>query len=227
MRIKPNLAACTVGMAALLVCPVGALAQTQAGQAGQSSQVASIEDQMRNRSNRSGTANRQDVNNSSLDNRFMKKAAQGGMAEVELGRLAEQKAASQDVKNFGQQMVNDHSKANDQLKAIAAKENVDLPNNVSTKQQQEIDRLSKLSGEQFDKAYIQHMLKDHKKDIAEFRKEANNGKDPDVKSFASSTLPKLEQHLQHAQRVSGNTTGSAARMKNNRNNGNTPNQKSK
>lgn len=145
----------------------------------------------------------------------MKNAAQGGLLEVQLGQLAEQKATSQGVKDFAQQMVKDHSKANDELKSIAAKENVDLPSAVSAKQQREIDRLSKLSGQQFDKAYMQHMLKDHRKDINEFQKEANKGKDPDVKSFASSTLPTLQQHLQHAQRVAGgNQTGSAARMKN-------------
>jgi putative membrane protein len=161
-----------------------------------------------------GTTNSQEANNTSRDTHFMKKAAQGGLAEVELGRLAEQKAASQDVKDFGKQMVNDHQKANEQLKAVASKQNVDLPGEVSAKQRKEIDRLSKLSGEQFDKAYMQHMLKDHKKDVAEFRKEANKGKDPDVKSFAANTLPTLEQHLQHAQSIAGrNTSGSAARMK--------------
>lgn len=138
---------------------------------------------------------------SAADKTFVTKAAQGGQAEVELGQLAEQKAQSQKVKDFGKRMVDDHSKANDQLKQIASQEGVTLPTNLSAKDEALKDRLSKLSGEQFDRAYMRNMVMDHKKDIAEFQKEANSGKDPDVKNWASQTLPTLQSHLQEAQQV--------------------------
>lgn len=140
---------------------------------------------------------------SASDEHFVKKAAEGGMAEVELGQLAQQKAESSDVKQFAQRMVDDHSKANDQLKQLAQQNGVTLPTSLSAKDQADKDRLSKLSGEQFDKAYMHHMVMDHKKDVAEFKKESTSAQDPSVKSFASQTLPTLQSHLQEAQRVWG------------------------
>jgi putative membrane protein len=136
---------------------------------------------------------------STADRQFVTKAAQGGMAEVELGQLATQKAQSAQVKQFGQRMVDDHTKANDQLKQVASQENITLPTGLDAKDQALKDRLEKLSGAQFDKVYMQHMVMDHKKDIAEFQKEANSGKDQQVKQFAQQTLPTLQQHLQMAQ----------------------------
>jgi len=135
----------------------------------------------------------------SADKSFILKAAEGGMAEVELGRLAAQKGSSEQVKQFGQRMVDDHSKANDQLKQIASSKGVSLPSDLAAKDKRERDRLSKLSGAQFDKAYMDHMVADHKKDVNDFKSEASKAKDPDVKSFASSTLPTLQEHLQLAQ----------------------------
>lgn len=125
------------------------------------------------------------------------------MAEVELGRLATEKAQSDDVKKFGQRMVDDHTKANDQLKQIAAQKNVTLPSDVGSKNRAEIDRLSKLSGADFDRAYMRMMVRDHRKDVSEFQKEANSGKDSDIKNFASSTLPTLQDHLKEAQSIAG------------------------
>jgi len=119
------------------------------------------------------------------DKRFLKNAALGGMAEVELGKLAAQKGTSEDVKQFGQKMVDDHSKANDQLKEVAAKAQVEVPSSLDPKHQKALDKLSKLSGEKFDKAYVKNMVKDHNKDVAEFQAEAQNGTDPNVKQFAS------------------------------------------
>ena len=136
---------------------------------------------------------------SSADRQFVTKAAQGGMAEVELGQLATQKAQNSQVKEFGQKMVDDHTKANDQLKQVASQENITLPTGLDAKDQALKDHLEKLSGAQFDKVYMQHMVMDHKKDVAEFQKEANSGKDPQVKQFAQQTLPVLQQHLQMAQ----------------------------
>ena len=148
------------------------------------------------------------------DSRFIMEAAEGGMAEVELGRLATEKASSDDVKKFGQRMVDDHTKANDQLKSIAAQKNITLPSGVGAKNKAEMDRLSKLSGAEFDKAYIAHMVADHRKDVAEFQREANSGKDADVKGFASQTLPTLQEHLKLAEDIHGKVgLGAADRSK--------------
>ena len=141
---------------------------------------------------------------SAMDQHFMKEAAEGGMAEVELGNLASQKASSSEVKHFGERMVQDHTKANDQLKQIASSKGVKLPSEPSHAQMAEKKRLEKLSGTQFDKAYMDAMLKDHKKDVADFQKESQSGKDPDLKSFASQTLPTLQDHLKQAQSVAPN-----------------------
>lgn len=135
------------------------------------------------------------------DQTFMKDAAQGGVAEVELGQLAQQKAQSQEVKDFGQRMVTDHTKANDQLKQVASQEGVTLPTEPNAKQKAEKARLEKMSGNQFDKAYMNMMLTDHKKDIAEFKREAAHGQNPQVKEFAHSTLPTLEAHLSEAEKI--------------------------
>lgn len=132
------------------------------------------------------------------DQSFEKAAAIGGMEEVELGNLAKQKASSSDVKQFGDRMVTDHSKANDQLKQVAQQKNIQLPTSLDAKHQAVVDRLSKLSGDSFDKAYMREMLTDHKKDMAAFRRESASGKDSDVKQFASNTLPTLEEHMKLA-----------------------------
>jgi len=135
------------------------------------------------------------------DEHFIKKAAQGGMAEVELGQLAVQKASSDQVKQFGQRMVDDHTKANDQLKQVAQQKNVTLPTEPSAKDKATKARLEKLSGTDFDKAYMSDMVKDHKKDVAEFERESKSGKDDAVKSFAEQTLPTLREHLSQAQQI--------------------------
>ena len=133
------------------------------------------------------------------DSTWARKAAQGGMAEVKLGELAKEHGSNEAVKKFGQQMVDDHSKANDELKSIAGKKGITLPTDLDAKDQAAYDRLSKLSGAAFDRAYMADMLKDHRMDIAEFKREAAHGSDADLKAFASKTLPTLEQHLQMAQ----------------------------
>ncbi|HUA63964.1 MAG TPA: DUF4142 domain-containing protein [Verrucomicrobiae bacterium] len=133
------------------------------------------------------------------DSTFVNKAAQGGMAEVELGRLATQKASDQKVKDFGQRMVDDHTKANDELKAIAGRKGISLPTALDSKDQSTKDHLSSLSGAAFDRAYMKDMVSDHKTDIAEFQREADKGGDPDFKTFAGKTLPTLQEHLRLAQ----------------------------
>jgi len=168
------------------------------GAAAQSSDKAAGSSQDSSKSASSASASSQ---LSAADQTFVKKAAQGGMAEVELGKLATQKASSEDVKKFGQRMVDDHTKANDQLKQIAGNKGVTLPTDLDSKDQALKDRLSKLDGEKFDQAYMKNMVRDHTKDVSEFRKESTSGKDSDLKSFASQTLPTLEDHLKEAKNI--------------------------
>ena len=120
---------------------------------------------------------------SAKDKTFMKKAAKGGMFEVVMGTLAEQNAQNEDVKSFGKRMVTDHSKANDELKSIASKKGVQLPSK---------EPVGKWTS---DKAYMDMMVKDHEKDLAEFKEEANSGSDPDVKKFADDTAKMIQEHL--------------------------------
>ena len=129
------------------------------------------------------------------DKKFVKDAAIGGMTEVELGKLAAQKATRDDVKQFGQKMVDDHTKANDQLKEIATKSSMEVPSSLDPKHQARVDKLSALSGAAFDKAYVKDQLKDHLQDVSEFQSEAQGGSDPNIKQFAASTLPTLQEHL--------------------------------
>ena len=138
---------------------------------------------------------------SEMDSKFVREAAQGGAAEVELGHLATQKAASDDVKQFGQRMVTDHSRAGEQLKAIAESKGIDIPTGLSAKDQALAADLQKLSGSQFDDAYMSAMVKDHKKDVADFQKASKTAKDPQVKQFATETLPTLQEHLQQAEKI--------------------------
>jgi len=142
----------------------------------------------------------------SADRKFVLNAGMGGMEEVELGRLATEHGASAEVKQFGQRMVDDHTKAGDQLKQVAAQKGVTLPAALDPKHQADMDKLSKLSGAEFDRAYMSMMVKDHKKDVKEFQDEANKGQDTDVKGFASTTLPTLQEHLRMAEDVNSRTS---------------------
>jgi putative membrane protein len=138
-------------------------------------------------------------------NNFLPKAAQGGMTEVQLGQMAMQRAGSDAVRAFGQTMVTDHTQANNELKQLAARKNITLPTDVSSKQKSMIDKLSKLSGAEFDKEYMQGMVKDHEEDVEDFQEESNKGSDAEVKAFAAKTLPVLQRHLQMARQISANT----------------------
>ena len=128
---------------------------------------------------------------SEKDKTFMKKAAKGGMMEVTMGKVAEQNAQSDDVKSFGKRMVTDHSKANDELKAIASKKGVQLPS-----KEHSVKWTS-------DKAYMDMMVKDHEKDLAEFKGEASGGSDPDLKKFADDTAKMVQGHLDLAKETQG------------------------
>ena len=151
------------------------------------------------------------------DVHFAKEAAQGGVAEVKLGQLAQEKGTNDTVKSFGKRMVEDHSKAGDKLKEVASRENIPLPSDLSAKDQATYDRLSKLNGAAFDRAYARDMVKDHETDVAAFQREANGGKDESLKGFASDTLPTLQDHLKQAKEmmkaVGGATAAKGTRSK--------------
>jgi putative membrane protein len=140
------------------------------------------------------------------DHDFARKAAEGGMLEVELGRLAAQKGSTEAVRQFGQRMVDDHSKVNDRLKQIASQKGMTLPTSLDAKHRAAVQRLSKLSGERFDQAYIQEMQKDHMQDVSEFEKVSGNSSS-DLKSFADETLPTLREHLASVQSMSATMGG--------------------
>jgi putative membrane protein len=129
------------------------------------------------------------------DIQFAIDAASGGVTEVELGRLAQKKGYDPRVKNFGAMMVKDHSKANDELQALAKAKNITLPASVLPADQKVIDELTTKEGRDFDRMYVKDMIDDHKNDIKTFEHASKNCQDPDIKAFASKTLPVLRNHL--------------------------------
>ena len=144
------------------------------------------------------------------DAKFLKEAAGDNLAEVRLGELAGQRAASDSVKQFGKRMATDHQKAYDELKQIASQKGITVPTELDRGHQRNYDRLSKLSGADFDRAYMKEMVKDHDKDVKAFRKEADAGKDADVKAWASKTLPTLQEHQQQAKQVAASVRGKSS-----------------
>jgi putative membrane protein len=136
---------------------------------------------------------------SSSDRKFLMEAAMGGMAEVELGHRAIQTGQSDTVKQFGQRMVDDHSKANAELTTVASGKGITLPAEIDAKHRAAMARMARLSGANFDRAYAKEMLSDHNKDVALFKKQAETGTDPDLKAFAAKTLPTLEEHQKMAE----------------------------
>jgi putative membrane protein len=141
----------------------------------------------------------------SADSAFMHTAAMGGMAEVELGKLGVANAMSSDVKQFAQRMVDDHSKANDELKALAAQKSVKLPAELDAKHKALHDKLAKQKGAAFDAAYMSEMVSDHNTDVALFQKESKSGKDADTKAWAAKTLPTLQEHQKMAKEIHAKT----------------------
>ena len=147
------------------------------------------------------------------DQAFVKEAAMGGMAEVDLGQLASSKASDADVKQFGQRMVDDHGKANDELKSWASSKSVMLPAELDSKHKADHARLEKLSGAAFDKAYMAAMVTDHNEDVAAFQREAKSAKDPELKAWVGKTLPTLQDHQKSAKEISGKVHGTPAAKK--------------
>lgn len=154
-----------------------------------------------NRSDTSQNTNAGKISTDEASSAFLMDAADGGMTEVELGRLAQDKAKNQNVKNFAQMMIHDHSAANDQVKSLASQRNINIPDSISTAHQNKKEDLMKKEGAAFDKAYMDAMVKDHETTINLFEKASNNSKDDGVKSFITSTLPTIRQHLDSARSI--------------------------
>jgi putative membrane protein len=139
--------------------------------------------------------------NTMSDAEFAEHAAEGGAAEVKLGQLAQEKGSNDAVKDFGKMMVNDHTEAGQQLKTIAAQQNLKLPDELNKHDQGVYNKISKLSGEAFDRAYAKEMVNDHRKDIDDFQQEASGGQNQPIKNFAAQTLPTLQKHLKSAREM--------------------------
>jgi putative membrane protein len=140
------------------------------------------------------------------DQQFLIKAAQGGMMELEAARLAQQKASSNEIKEYARKLEQDHQAANEKLKALAALKNVELPTDMG-KHRQMLDKVSAASGDNFDKQWMKMQVNHHKQDVNDFSKQTNRAMDSDVRNFASATLPTLQEHLRQAQELQGSTRG--------------------
>ena len=141
------------------------------------------------------------------DTSFTKEAAQGNLMEVQVGKMVEEKAASQEVKDFGKRMVADHAKANDQLKPIAKKLKLNWPTDLNAEGKQMHAELEKLQGAEFDRKYVDEMVKDHKKDVEKYEKAQVNVKDKDLREYVNKTLPILQDHLKMAKSLKANMSG--------------------
>ena len=138
------------------------------------------------------------------DNDFAVKAANGGILEMEVARLAREKAQRSDVKDFAAMIMSDHQKANDEPKALAGRKNITLPARLGEGDQKHVDELAKLSGAEFDKKYVDLMVEDHEEDVKLFKEAADDAEDPDLKAFAAKTLPTLQKHLERITTIDKN-----------------------
>lgn len=179
-----------VGVAFLMLGAFGLQAQSDSTQQG--SQSGTQQERMGTQQDtQSGSQSGSQTQLSSKDKDFVQKAYKSNMSEIELGKIAAQKASSDDVKQFAQQMVDEHQRSNDQLEQIAREKGIDLPSSVQIPEQ---SRWTNLSGPEFDREYVRHQMKAHKDAVSLFQNEANSGQDPELKSFASNQLSNLEQH---------------------------------
>jgi putative membrane protein len=133
------------------------------------------------------------------DRKFIENAAMSGMAEVEMGKLAQQKASDAQVKDFAQRMVTDHTKANQELMSLASSKGVQAPAALDRSHRSDAEKLGKRSGAEFDRDYMARQVSDHRKAVSDFRKAADSAKDPELKAWAGKTLPTLEDHHKMAQ----------------------------
>lgn len=132
---------------------------------------------------------------------FLERAAQDNVAEMELAEMAQERAASEDVKYYAKLLQSSHEVANERLRNIAEQQNVELPDEPNEQQKQTAEKLSNLEGEQFDRQYLQAMIEDHKKAIELFKQQAQSGQSPEVQQYAKQTLPALQAHLEMAQQI--------------------------
>lgn len=195
-----SLITATVLLSAMTLASFGAQQQPQQQQPQQPPQQQ--QDQQQQKQKDSASKN--------PDRRFMTEAAQGGMAEVELGRIAAERASNEEVKRFGQRMVDDHTKANQELMQLAQSKGVALPTEMDSSHRSMRDRLGKLSGAEFDREYMRGQVKDHEKTVALFEREAQQGKDAEAKAWAEKTLPTLREHLQQARDLATKTGATVA-----------------
>jgi putative membrane protein len=147
------------------------------------------------------------------DYKFVTDAASGGLAQVQLGQIARDRASDPGVKKFADKMIKENSDANQQLTQLASQKGVTLPTDIPVSEKKETDRLLKLSGPDFDHAYMKHVMRDHKKDIKTFQRESEKASDADVQSWATKTLPTLKEHLDMAQDINANVKGESPSIK--------------
>jgi putative membrane protein len=148
-----------------------------------------------------GTALVQADKVSDMDQQFLKQAARAGTAEVKLGAMAKEQAASPEVQQFGQRMVTDHTKANEELMALAQLKDISVPAEIDEQHQETVETLSKMQGSQFDREFMRHMVKDHEKVVQLFSTVSQESQDAEIKAFAAKTLPTLQEHLQLARQL--------------------------
>lgn len=145
------------------------------------------------------------------DRNFIMEAAQGGMMEVQMGKLAQEKGQSDGVKQFGKRLEEDHSKANQELMDIAKKNGVNVPASLDKKHQAQVEKMSKVKPDEFDRRFAKEMVDDHEKDVKKFRRQAEKGQNAELKQFAGKTTPILEEHLKMARDLSGAKSKSGAK----------------
>lgn len=158
----------------------------------------------------SGSMNNNGGAVSAMEKQFVTKAAQSDRAEVQLAQMAQQKSNNPEIKQFAQQMIQDHGQNQQQVDSLASKLSITAPGDVAPDQKQQADRLQNLSGDQFDKAYAKLMVQEHRKDVSEFKRAQQSAKNSDIKQYVDQTLPVLQQHLQMAEKLSakgGNGNG--------------------
>jgi putative membrane protein len=139
------------------------------------------------------------------DRQFARDAAIAGLSNVELGKLAAEKASSEDVRQFGKHLLDDQTKTNDRLKQVVNQQNISIPDALDSKHQSLIDKVAKLSGPEFDKAFLKQQLKEQEAQVRDFSDEAQRGTDPKVKTFAAGALPNLQQQLDAAKSLNKST----------------------
>lgn len=132
------------------------------------------------------------------DRQFARDAAIAGLSNVELGKLAAEKASSEEIRQFGKQLSEDQTKNNDRLKEVASQQKIPIPDALDSKHQSAIDKIAKLSGPEFDKAFLKEQLKEQEAQVRDFSDEAQRGTDPNFKTFAAGALPNLQQQLDAA-----------------------------